>query len=188
MKKNRILFTSALAITCLAVASLQSCSKLAKNLQYDLDMQTASVDVVLPPSSDTVGTASGSQTANYNVDSFIKANTANVLGISNITSVKIKSVTLTLTNATVDQNFANFKSCYGSVYSNSNTTPYVLSVPSNPDVFASTLALPVDTSSDLRNYMTGTNFTYTLGGSLRRATHDSVRCTVQFAFKVHVQG
>ena len=188
MKKNRILFASALAVTCIALASLQSCTKLAKNLQYDLDMQTASVNIVLPPSTDTVGSASGTQTNHYNIDSFIKANTANVLGLSNITSVKIKSVTLTLNNATAAQNFANFRSCYGSVYSTGNTTPYVLTVANNPDVFASTLSLPVDTTADLRSYMNGNDFTYSLGGSLRRATTDSVRCTVQFAFKIHVQG
>ena len=188
MKKNRIIFASAFAITCIALASLQSCTKLAKNLQYDLDMQTASVSVVLPPTSDTVGSASGSQTNYYNIDSFIKANTANVLGLSNITSAKIKSVTLTLTNATPAQNFANFKSCYGSVYSTGNTTPYTVTVANNQDIFASTLSLPVDTTTDLRSYMNGNNFTYTLGGKLRRATTDSVRCTVQFAFKIHVQG
>lgn len=187
MKKQSFLATAAL--TCFALFALNSCTKLAKNLQYDLDMQTATVDIVLPPYADTAISVSGSQATNYNIDSFIKANTANVLGVSNITSAKIRSCVLTLTGATTALNFANFKSITGSFYTSANQTPYSVAIPLNPDVFATTLTLPVDTSRELKGYLTNTNqFVYTLGGMLRRPTTDSIRCTATFTFKVHVQG
>src|SRR4051812_17242890 len=98
MRKYQILFASAVAVTCIGVASLQSCSKIASLVQYDLDLQTASAEVVLPPSSDTVGSATGSQVVHYNVDSFIKASTSNVLGLSNISSAKLESCVITIEN------------------------------------------------------------------------------------------
>jgi hypothetical protein len=91
MKMQIKSIASALAFTCAIMLSLNSCSKFAKNLQYDLNMQTASVDIVIPAYSDTSISVSGSQTVYFNVDSFIRANTANVMGLSNIQSVKIKS-------------------------------------------------------------------------------------------------
>ncbi len=189
MKKYRLLFAAAgMALTTIGLSTLQSCDKVASLLQYDLALQTASAEVVLPPSADTVGSAAGSQVVYYNVDSFIKANTSNVLGINNIQSVKIESVTLTLLNPTATNNFANFRSASGSVYSNSNTTPYTMSISSNPDTYNTVLSLPVDSTVNLKTYLTGNQLTYSAGGSLRRATTDSVHIKVDFKFKVHVQG
>jgi hypothetical protein len=189
MKKYRSLIAVAgIAATCIGLSTLQSCDKVANLLQYSLDLQTASAEVVLPPSTDTVGSASGSQVVYYNVDSFIRANTGNALGIDNIESVKIESCTLTLLNPTTANNFANFRSATGSVYSNSNTTPYSMSITNNPDVYATTMSLPVDTTVNLKSYLTGNQLTYSAGGSLRRATTDSVHVKVDFKFKIHVHG
>lgn len=187
MKRYRILFASALAVTCVGIAALQSCNKLANLVNYDLDMQTASVEVTLPPTSDTIGSAAGSQVTHYNVDSFIKANTSNALGIANISSAKMKSCTITLLNPNATNNFANFRTATGSIYSNTNTTPYLLSL-SNDDSYRTVLNMPIDTSAELKDYLTGTDFTYSAGGSLRRATTDTLHVRVDFAFKVHVHG
>lgn len=187
MRKSRILFASAMVMTCLGAAYLQSCSKIASLVQYDLNLQTASTEIVLPPSSDTVGSASGSQVVNYNIDSFIKAGTSNVLGLSNIESAHLTSCKLTLLNPTTANNFANFKTASGSFYSSSNSTPYSMSL-SNPDTYSTTLNLPVDASVDLKSYMNGNNFTYSLGGSLRRATTDSIRCKIEIEYSVRVKG
>lgn len=189
MKKYRLLIATGIAaVTCIGLSTLQSCDKVASLLQYDLAMQTASAEVVIPPTTDTVGSSSGSQTVYYNIDSFIKANTGNVLGLNNITSAKIQSCTITLENPTSANNFANFRSAYGSVYSNSNTTPYTLSITSNPDTYSDVLTMPLDTSVNLKPYLTGNQITYSMGGSLRRATTDSIHCRVEFKFKIHVQG
>lgn len=188
MKKQRLLLTATLALSTVALLTTQSCTKLAKNLQYDLAMQTASVQIVLPQALDTMTASAGTQTNYYNIDSFIKANTANVLGVSNITSAKLQSVVLSLTNPSASNNFANFKSCYGSFYTNSNTTPYQVSVANNPDVYSTQMSLPVDTTAELKGYLGANNFTYSVGGSLRRVTTYSLHITAQITFKVHVQG
>ncbi len=189
MKKRSFLITSTLALSCFAMFYLNSCTKLAQALQYDLAMQTATVNITIPPYPDTTIAANGTQSNTYNVDSFIKANTANVLGVSNITSAKITSCVVTLLNPTVAENFANFKTCNASFHTNGNTTPFTVTIPNNPDVYSSTLTLPVDTTAELKGYLTGgSTFTYNLGGSLRRPTTDSLHATCTFTFKLHVQG
>ena len=187
MKAYRFLIAAGVVVAGIGLSTMQSCDKIADLVKYDLPMQTASAEVVLPPSSDTVGSASGSEVVNYNIDSFIKANTANVLGINNITSAKITSCKITILDPTPTKNFANFRSAFGSVFSNSNTTPYVINA-THDDVYATEFDLPVDTATNLKSYLTGTQFTYSLGGSLRRATTDSVHCKVEFKFKIHVEG
>jgi len=186
--KKLSLFSILAVSAAFAVTSIQSCSKIASTLQYDIPLQSGSVTIVIPPSADTSGTTMGSASNNINVDSVIKAGTANVLGVSNITSVKLTSCTLTLSNGTSANNFANFKSCYGSVSSNSNSTPYLISIANNPDVTSNSLTLPVDANAELKSYLTGTTFSYAAGGVLRRATTDSLTCVVNFTFNIHVKG
>ena len=188
MKKLTLFTVLAFAVTVATVATLQSCSKVAKLLQYDIALQSGSVLVVIPPTSDTSATIAGTGTNSINVDSVIKAGTGNALGVSNITSVKITSVTLNLQNGTTANNFANFKSCYAQVSSNSNTTPYAINIANNPDQTSNTLTLPVDPNAELKGYLTGTQFNYAAGGILRRATTDTLKCVISFQFNVHVQG
>ncbi len=178
-----------IAFATLGMLGMTSCNKLANYLQYDLAMQTATVNFTIPPCPNTNIAVAGSQTVYYNIDSFIKANTMNTMGIANITSAKVASCQITLLDPTTANNFANFKSCTSSFYSDADATPYQMNISDNPDVYATSLTLPVDTSSELKGYLTnGRQFTYSLSGNLRRPTKDSIHCTATISFKVHVQG
>jgi hypothetical protein len=187
---RKLTFMPIAAVAALgAVFAMQSCGKIASKLHYDLPLQTGSVEVTIPPTSDTTNQLLvGSGVNHYNIDSFIKANTGNVLGINNITSVKVTSVTLTLTaNASTTNNFANFKSAYASFFTDTKTTPYEVSIPNNPDTYADMLSLPV-TNDELKDYLKGSTYNYTVGGKLRRPITDSVKCKVEFKFNVTVNG
>jgi len=188
MNPSYLKATIVAAVFGLGVFALQSCSKLTNLLHFNLSMQTESVNFTIPLVTDTSGTFTVGQNTNaYNVDSFIRASTGNQLGEANITSVQLSSVVLVLNNATTSSNFQDFESCTASFYSNTNTTPYVLSISDNPDVYASSLSLPVDTSVNLASYL-GNQFTYSFTGKLRHATTAPLNCTVTFTFSVKVQG
>jgi len=92
-----------------------------------------------------------------------------------------------LNNPTAASNFQDFQSCSASFFSNTNTTPYTLSIADNPDVYSSALLLPVDTSVNLATYL-GNEFTYSFSGKLRRPTTTPLSCTITFTFSVSVQG
>ena len=184
---KKIFATCAIAIS--GMLSLTSCNKLLSNLTYDLNMQTASVNFTIPPCANTSISLSGSETNYYNIDSFIKANTLGTMGVANITSAKIASCVITLQDPTTANNFADFMSCTGGFYTDGDNTPFQVSIPNNPNVYSASLTLPVDTSAELKGYLTNSKiFTYTFSGNLRKATTDSIHCTATFAFKIHVQG
>jgi len=121
---------------------------------------------------------------------FIKANTANLLGIDNITEVHLMSCRLKLSNADAANNFGDFSSASGSFYTNSEATPYIAVINANPANYADSLQLPVDASADLKKYINAatTTFNYTLAGKLRKPTTKELHCTMTCNFKVHVQG
>jgi hypothetical protein len=176
-----------LASLCLTFA-LQSCSKLAQIMNYDLAMQSSSVTVSIPPESvkgitETFGTG----TANYNVDSFIRASTLGTLGIANIASVKLLSCVLTLQNATPGNNFDNLASVSAS-FTTGDVAPYEIGITDNPAIYSTTLTIPVDSTAELKSYLTGSQFTYTLKGMLRKAVTDTMKCTIQFTYSIKVQG
>ena len=187
MKKQNLIVGLALAVAIGGIISFQSCTRIGKLLNFNLGMQTESVNVTIPATAANGLITIGPATTYFNVDSFVKAQTGNQLGASNITSVKLASVVFTLNNATPFNNFQNFESCSAAFTSNTNSTPYTVSIPSNPDVFANTLVLPVDSTTELKSYI-GNQLNYTVSGKLRRPTTDSLNCTVTFKFSVAVQG
>jgi hypothetical protein len=192
MKKTSLFSTAAIAITFGAMSMLQSCTQSASDLlQFEVPVQSGSEVITIAPI-DTAGTFTLPPTStSLNVDSLIKLGTNNKLGITNISSVKILSCELKLNNATATNNFANFESCNASLTSSTESTPFVLTV-SNPDTYSESLTLPVDPNKELKSYMgnsTGLNtFNYTITGTVRRKTTDSLKCTITYKFKAIVKG
>ena len=186
MKLNLNFPKAVIIVTACILA--QSCNKIASNLQYDLSMQTGSIDIKIAPISDTsAGLTMGTVTSVYSIDSFVKANTGNVLGAHNISSAKMSSCTLTLLNPSTTNNFANFQNSAVSFYTNSNATPFnIANITGNPDIYASTLNVPVDATAEMKGYLNGNQLTYSLVGKMRRATTDTIICRVQVTMNVHV--
>lgn len=162
------------------VVSFSSCDKIKDALKVDIVMQTADVSFSIPVQ--PVGTQQLSQFSVYlNVDSIIKKKNSS-LGIDNIKSVKMKSCTLVLLNAEGNNNFGALSAAKAELSSNSNSTLVTIAeLSSNPDVAATSLTLPV-TTTELKGYFQGTNFTYRLTGTTRRATTKTLECraTIQF--------
>jgi hypothetical protein len=185
MKNNRFVKTLGLVAVIGLMTGLQSCTKALQNLHFNLGMQTQTVTVTIPPTSGNV--AIGPVEAVYNVDSFIKAQTGQQLGVSNISSVKIASVVLSLSNANATNSFGNFQSCTASFYSNTNATPYTMSIPSNPEGLQPTLSLPVDANTEMKSYI-GDHFYYNVSGILRTPTTIPLTCTITVNYNLIVQG
>jgi len=189
MKTKSLIILACISFTTLGI---YSCSKLKSLLQYNLNMQTASYSFTIPITSDTSKVNSlGNVSLSYNIDSFIKASTSNVLGLSNITSAKVNSVVFTLQNPDTANNFANIQNATVTFTSNASNTPYTLGgISNNPDVYAYTLNLQVDSTQNLISYISPTTnqFNYSISAKLRRPTTDTLNCTVTVQFSVHVQG
>lgn len=186
MRKNRRKIAFAITTIAITLTAL-SCTKIANLLTFRLGMQTKSFDFSIPVTTDTGTMAVGPVMTSFNVDSFVKANTAGQFGASNIKSVKLSSVVLTLNNADAANNFQNFSFVDVDFSSNTNGTPYNMSIANNPDSYSATLSLPVDTTVNLATYL-GNEFTYSVRGRLRKGTTKQIDCTATVTFNLQVRG
>jgi hypothetical protein len=189
MKRKHLIAMSAVAVTLSTIFLVQSCTKIGGLLNFNLSMQTETVNVTIPVTTDTSGTITiGPTVTNFNVDSFVKAQTGNQLGAANINSVKLNSVIFSLNNAGLNaNNFSAFQSIAASFTSNTNSTPYAITIANNPDVYATVLNVPVDTTVELKSYI-GNTFNYTVTGKLRHPTTIPLQCTISVTFSVNVKG
>ncbi len=186
MKQNKIFRIAILIAAFGFMSTLQSCTKALQGLKFNLGLQTQSVSVDVPVTP-AGSIAIGPLTSTYNLDSFIKAQTGNQLGVSNISSVKLVSVVITINNPDANNNFANFQSVNASFYSNTNSTPYAISLTNNPNTYATSLSLPVNSNDELKGYF-GTQYTYNISGDLRSPITTILHCTVQYSYNLIVQG
>lgn len=187
MQKHTLLPKVAMVAVLSGTLLLNSCDKVVENLAVDLPAMTATADVIVPVTNNTSSQQDiGSQVVNYNVDSFIKANTNGTLGINNIKSAKLKSCKIKLNDGSnADNNFANFETCSASVYTNSNTTPLKMTVNGpTQETYEMSLDVPKD---DLSGYFKGTSFTYTVGGKLRKPITQEVKATVTVEYILTVK-
>jgi hypothetical protein len=157
-----------------------SCNKLKDVITVNVPLQTADVQFSITPQ--PVGTQTlASFQFGINVDSVLKRENSS-LGIGSIKKVKVKSITLTLSNATQSDNFGALSACEAGLAS--NTIPdYVVfaALTSNPDVYATTLDIPVK-DVDLKDYFGSTVLYYKLTGTARRATTTTLngKATIKF--------
>ena len=165
-----------------------SCKKKPKDLLFTLNMQLPSAAFTLPPTTDTIDTLPyGSIYFTYNVDSFIRANTAHQLGINSITGVTLASCILTIQDPDTVNNFRDFSTCDATFASDANPAPYMVLM-NNADTFAASVTAEADTVTQLKSYLATDHFRYSFGGKLRRTITKTLNCTVQFAFIVNVGG
>ena len=189
MRKN--LFLSATIL--LFGLALNSCSKVAQQIAQSIGWTGIDVTISVPPST-TVDTGSyatvGTGTFTYNLDSFVKANTGGTLGLKNVDQFKFKSCTLTILNPDAANNFANFKQAKASFYTSNNTVPTLLGeITDNPNTYASTLTLPVNTTTNLRPYLPTTGpvtIMYDISGALRAVRTVTLQVQVHIEYDIHV--
>jgi hypothetical protein len=177
----KILYRSLGLVAVLALSIITpSCNKLKDVITVNVPLQTADIQFSIPPQ--PVGTQTlASFQFGINVDSVLKIENSS-LGIGNIKKVKVKSITLTLSNATQEDNFGVLSACEAGI--SSNTKPdYVVfaGLTSNPSTYATTLNIPVK-DVDLKDYFNSTVLYYKLTGTTRRATTTTLngKATIKF--------
>jgi hypothetical protein len=182
----KIFYRSLGLVAVLALSSfLHSCNKVKDAIVINIPTQTVTADFTISPVQAGTATLASFQFG-INLDSVIKVQNSS-LGLGNIKSAKIKSITLNLTNATQADNFAVVSACEAGITSNNNSTYKAFaSLTSNPDTYATTLDIPVNPDVDLKDYFNATAIYYKLSGTTRRATSTTLtgKATVKFDLQV----
>jgi hypothetical protein len=185
MTSHKPIVTQLLLVLCALLASCSTSNSISSAI---VGLQTNET-ITIQPITDTLShDAIGTGTFAYNVDSVIKANTKNAMGLSNVNNFQVINCTLTIQNPDSANNFANFQTSQVVFTSNANSTPMTLgSVANNPDVYASSLSVLLNNNPDLRSYIaTGgpTIFTYSISGKNRRTTN--IPLTVLLHVEYHI--
>lgn len=189
MKKTYLLYVLAVVLSGVAFSS---CNKVAKVLATATDVSwSTDVTINVDPQSDTTVSASvGNGSFTYNLDSLLKNKTSNAMGLSNIDTFRITACSVTIQNPNADNNFANFESASLNFSTNYNTTNTNMGgITNNPNSYAETLTLPVNSSVNLKTYIAplgSTTFMYSLTGKLRKATTASLTLNVHLDYDIHV--
>lgn len=182
----KIMYRSLGFVAFLALSTLfTSCDKVKDLVTINVPLQTADIKFTIDP------VAEGSiQETNFqfgiSIDSVLKKENPD-LGIGNIKKVKVKSITLNLTNATQADNWGAFSSAEAGFASNA-TSPvsYITfaSKSSNPDAYAEVLDLPVNSDVDLKDHFGATVFYYKVAATARRATTTTLEGSATIKFDI----
>ena len=183
MKKITITFLSAIIL----LVALSSCKKLVSAIFQGLDVNVPEVQVTIPTVIAVTPNeiALGSFSFHFNLDSIIKANTAGVFGVNTVSSIKVKQINISITNADQLNNLANFESARITLQSNIDSNPAELFSVSFPDSYASLFTATPANSPDLLPYLKGSDVTYNIYGKMRRITTKPLNMVVAITLRVN---
>lgn len=174
-------------VIILFVIGFSSCKKIVGAIFEGTDVEAPVVNITIPaiivltPDEMTLGT----YTQSINLDSMVRAKTGGIFGANVVSSVKVKKVTITLTNADQLNNISNFKTARVTLQSNTNNTPVQLFSVSFDDTYASTYTFNADNSPELLSYLKGSTISYTLYGSIRRITNKPLQMQVNVTLRAN---
>lgn len=173
-------------ILCLIIQSF-SCKKIVEAVFPGLDVNVPEVQVTIPAviavTSNEV--ALGSFSYPLNLDSIIKVNTGGVFGINAVGSIKVKQVSINLSNADQLNNLSNFETVRMTIQSSSNNTATELFAVNFPDTYASSITVTPNNSPDLLSYLKGSEITYNVYGKIRRITTKPLNMTIAVMLRVN---
>ncbi|MCD6013497.1 MAG: hypothetical protein K0Q79_3359 [Flavipsychrobacter sp.] len=174
--------------------TFNSCNKVANQLAQTIGWSGLDVTIDVPPST-AIGTytAIGAGTFNYNLDSFIKSKTSDLLGMKNIEEFKFKSCQLTILNPGPTNSFGDFSDAKAEFSTSTKMTPKVKlgEVNGNPDGLSSSLTLPINTSDNMRPYLPASGpvtIYYNLSGTMRRVRTTTTTVNVHIEYEIKVKG
>lgn len=175
-----------LSLAGAALLGLSSCEKINEALDQEFTIKVLEVPVQLEPQSTLEEKKLGELTVNFNLDSAIRANTDNRLGVDDIDSVTVEEITVALTNADAANNMRNFESARVQIITPSDPTPQVIAQENNPDGadVQTSMSLDPQQVNDLRDQLQQSNVKYEVWGKARRTTSNTLNGILTVKFKV----
>jgi len=177
MKKPIIIFLLATVV----LTGLGSCKKLVDTFfsGETFTMPTLTMTVpAIPIADSTQEIQAGSFTTYINVDSVIKAHTSGLFSINDVSTVYVKQVTVTATNADEFSNLSAFKDFRITIASNAKTSAsdmLVINIPASAyDSYTENPSSP----ANIVDYLHGTSIYNTVYGSARKTTLKSLNVSV----------
>lgn len=162
-----------------------SCNKVKDAVKVNVPMQQAEYSFDLNPVETGTHTIA-EYSIRFNVDSAIKAN-ASQFNIDNIKSVKISQVKIAASNTDGENHFGMLSACEAQMKSDTkNEFVTIGKLTNNAETAAASLDLPVNKELELKEYFKGTQFSYMLSATVRKATTKKLTCKATVKFDITV--
>ena len=157
-----------------------SCNKIKDAIFPSIDVNLPAFQIRVPAIPIVLNSEAslGSFTMNFNLDSIIRANTAGAFGAGAVSTIKVKKMVISVSNGDAANNLANFESARFTFSSNTKTTPAELVSITLTDTFTTSYTAEPTSSPELKEYLTGTQLTYSLFGKARRTTSKPLNFSV----------
>lgn len=157
-----------------------SCNKIKDAIFPSIDVNLPAFQIRVPAIPIVLSSEAslGSFTINFNLDSIIRANTAGAFGAGAVSTIKVKKMVISVSNGDAANNLANFESARFTFSSNTKTTPAELVSITLTDTFTTSYTAEPTSSPELKEYLTGTQLTYSLFGKARRTTSKPLNFSV----------
>ena len=117
-----------------------------------------------------------------NMDSTLKANTSGAFGAASITSVKVKTITLRVTNADTLNHLGNFETARMKIF-NDSTSAEILNV-RFPEQFTDSITIFPANQSEIVSFLKGETLDYNLYWKNRKRTAKALKLKVNITFAV----
>ncbi|MGY4384222.1 hypothetical protein ACVWYN_001248 [Pedobacter sp. UYP24] len=167
---------------------LLSCSKINDSTKMDISLSPTITKFDIPINSSlAIGNTIAEITTAVNLDSLIKVQ-APRFSTSNITSMKMTSFTLSLTDSVeVENNFANIANIDVSVQGGGQNSNTIASL-SNGEAMAGVLSIPIrSTDNDLRPFLNDGQVKYLLIGKLRKETTKILKAKATVTYRLQLK-
>mgnify|MGYP003578649896 FL=1 len=172
-----------LTLAATTVFGLTSCEKLKDSLFEAFEIPY-SFEVTIPVVTNTTTELTLGQTAvRFNLDSVIRANTANVFGAEVVGNIQMKELAFEVIDGNASSNLTNFSYVKMEV-SSGNSTPVVIGPYNIPSTATSSVSFPVTNSFNIKSMFSGSTVNFKITGKAQKETTQAmkVRINTRLAF------
>jgi len=181
----RKIFLSVFIVSAL-FAGLFACKKIIRTLFQGIDADVPTFSLTLPaiPFAPPNEVPLGTYSQHFNLDSTVRANTNNVYGANDVSSVKVKQINFTISNPDSLNNISNFESVRFTFSSNTKADTVTIASIVFPDTYAAAYTYTPVNAPDLKPYLNGNVLYYNAYGKLRRITTKPLTLNLQVTLRV----
>ncbi|MCW3079242.1 hypothetical protein [Segetibacter sp.] len=124
----------------------------------------------------------GALKTHINMDSTIKANTANTFGAGAVHFVRIKKMVIKALNADEETNLSNFETARMRIYADTASTD--ITTINFPETYSDSITVTPSATPDISNYLRGTHLSYNLFWKNRKPTKKYLKLNVKISISV----
>jgi hypothetical protein len=183
--KNRL---TIFLTTLLIVVGSSSCKDVVDNIFPGTDIAVPPITIsipAIPPIAVALGELPmGNYYQRLNLDSAVRANTGGAFGAEAVSSIKMKDVTINITDGDENNNLSNFESARVLLTSNSQSNAVELFSLSFPTSTSYSLTHTPTNPPELLPHLKGGELTYQIYGKARKSTSKNLTMTVSVVMKV----